>query len=454
MIKCLKKIVPFVILIPLIVGSIGYILSGEKTTDALYDAVTLYVLCQNSDGYNVYIEIARWTAPLVTATTILSVLKDIWEAISNRVALFTFLGKTDRISVYSDKNDRIDFDKKVKVIYPGDKIKKYANEHIIMFSTDEMNLQFYEKHKKELAGKKVYIGVRDIECCFLNPLEDVTIFDINGAIARMLWKEISLWNKAKNEFNIVVWGSNTLSGEIICTGLQMNLFSKKQKVKYCFVTDNSNFRIRHSELNLMNGDELSYLDYKNPESWDAVSKADIIIVSDVLDVETMQTLVVKARESMIYYYSPVEGDMISHFSFGNVVPFGRNETVLTDENIRRGALTRKAKKLNEHYANLYGSEKDWNALSGFLKGSNISSSDFGEVLSMLNERIGEEEQAELEHIRWCRYMFLNYYTLGTPTNGKNRDDDKRIHKDLVDFTDLAPKERFKDVEAIRITKVL
>ena len=49
--------------------------------------------------------------------------------------------------------------------------------------------------------------------------------------------------------------------------------------------------------------------------------------------------------------------------------FGRNETVLTDENIRCGALIRKAKKLNEHYAKLYGSEKDWNALSGFLKGS-------------------------------------------------------------------------------------
>ena len=134
--------------------------------------------------------------------------------------------------------------------------------------------------------------------------------------------------------------------------------------------------------------------------------------------------------------------------------FGRNETVLTDENIRCGALIRKAKKLNEHYAKLYGSEKDWNALSGFLKGSNISASDFGEVLFMLNERIGEEEQAELEHIRWCRYMFLNYYTLGTPANEKNRDNYKRIHKDLIDFSELDPKERVKDVEAIRITKVL
>ena len=432
-------------------GTIGYIFSGERITNAIYAAFALYFTNPISDAYNVYIEIARWTAPLVTATAILCALQNVWESLRNRVVLF---GKKDSVSVYSDMDCRIRFGKDVGVIYPGDKLKKYADEHIIMFSTDEMNLQFYEKHKKELAGKKVYIGVRDIECCFLNPLEDVTIFDINGAIARMLWKEISLWNKAKNKINIVVWGSNTLSGEILCTGLQMNLFSKKQKIKYCYVTDNRNFIIRHSELNLMNGDELSYLDYKNPQIWDAVSNADLIIVADVPDVETMQTLVVKAGETMIYYYSPLEGDMISHFTFGNVVPFGRNETVLTDENIRRGALIEKAQSLNTHYADQYGSEKDWNKLSGFLKGSNISAADFGEVLSVLNERIGEEEQAELEHIRWCRYMFLNYYTLGTPTNGKNRDDDKRIHKDLKGFSELDPKERVKDVEAIRITKVL
>ena len=52
----------------------------------------------------------------------------------------------------------------------------------------------------------------------------------------------------------------------------------------------------------MNGDELSYLDYKNPQIWDEVSNADLIIVADVPDVETMQTLVVKAGETMIYYY--------------------------------------------------------------------------------------------------------------------------------------------------------
>lgn len=446
-----KKVLTVLALVPLVLGTIGYKLSGEMITNALYAAFSLYFTSQISDAYNVYIEIARWTAPLVTVTAIaiLCALQNVWESLRNRVVLFR---KKDSVSVYSDMDCRICFGKGVGAIYPGDKLKGYANEHIIMFSTDEMNMQFYENHKKELAGKKVYIGVRDIECCFLNPLEDVTIFDINSSIARMLWKEISLWKKGKKEFNIVVWGNDSLARDIICTGLQMNLFSNKQKIKYCFVTDNSDFQIRHDNLKLMNNDELNYLGCHDMEIWNAVSKADIIIVADALAVETMQTLVVKAGEAKIYYYSPMEGDLFSHFSFGNIIPFGRNKLVFTDDNIRREALIERAKKLNEGYAKKYHSETDWNVLSGFLKGSNISSADFGEVLSALNESISEDEQAELEHIRWCRYMFLNYYTLGNPMNGKKRDDDKRIHKDLIAYSDLNSQEKKKDIKTIRITK--
>ena len=39
-------------------------------------------------------------------------------------------------------------------------------------------------------------------------------------------------------------------------------------------------------------------------------------------------------------------------------------------------------------------------------------------------------------------------------NGKNRDDSKRIHKDLVDYDELDPAEQRKDMEAIRITQKL
>ena len=212
--------------------------------------------------------------------------------------------------------------------------------------------------------------------------------------------------------------------------------------------------MRHSNLNLMNNDELLYYNYDDSNIWDIISKADIVIVSDVLDVEMMQTIVVKSGSSKVYYYSPKEGDVVSYFSYKKVIPFGRNTEVLTDDNIRRGKLIKKAVALNEYYAKLYNGDENWNNLSGFYKGSNISAADFGEVLDAINDRLSEDVQAELEHTRWCRYLFLNYYTQGVPKNGKNKDDYLRIHKDLVKYDDLDQCEKNKDLEAIRVTRSL
>ena len=420
----IKKLLPVLALLPLVIGTTGYIISGEMFSDALYAALTLYSVSPVSDAYNLYIEIARWLAPLATVTTILCALQSGWQSLKNRIYL---LGKTNTVSVYSDGDTRVCFGKGVSAIYPGDKFKGYAKEHIIIFSDDQKNLQFYEEHKWELLKKKVYIGIKDIEGCFLNPVGDVILFDINSAIARILWKEISLWKKGKDTFDLVIWGGNTLSGHIISTGLQLNLFSPNQKIRYHVIADHNLFRIRHDGLKLMNDDELLYYGSDAPDVWDVIAKADIVIVSDIPNPETLQTIAVKAGESDIYYYSPHEGDIASYFSYGNIRPFGRNEAVFTDENIRRGGLIEKAKALNARYAELYKTEANWNTLSGFLKASNISASDFGKVLCDLNGKVSEKEQAKLEHIRWCRFMFLNYYTLGIPKNGKNRDDVKRIH---------------------------
>lgn len=202
-----KKYLPVLTVVPLVLGAIGYIISGEMCTNALYAAFALYFTNPISDAYNMFIEIARWTAPLVMVTAILAVLKNVWGNLRNRVVL---LGKKDTVSVYSDANDKISFNKNVSVIYPGENFKGYAKEHVIMFSTDQKNLQFYEEHKKELAGKKTYIAVKDMEYSFFEPVGDVMVFDVNSSIARMLWKKISLWNKKKDVFDIVIWGRGAL----------------------------------------------------------------------------------------------------------------------------------------------------------------------------------------------------------------------------------------------------
>ena len=54
-----KKVLTVLALVPLVLGTIGYKLSGEMITNALYAAFSLYFTSQISDAYNMYIEIFR-----------------------------------------------------------------------------------------------------------------------------------------------------------------------------------------------------------------------------------------------------------------------------------------------------------------------------------------------------------------------------------------------------------
>ena len=58
--------------------------------------------------------------------------------------------------------------------------------------------------------------------------------------------------------------------------------------------------------------------------------------------------------------------------------------------------------------------------------------------------------SELEHIRWCRYHYLNNWQYGIPENGKSKDPVRRLHRDLVPYGQLTEEEKEKDRENIRI----
>ena len=186
-----------------------------------------------------------------------------------------------------------------------------------------------------------------------------------------------------------------------------------------------------------------------PQVQQKCSKAREFQNLDLVSAEMLQTIAVKTEEGKLYYYSPVGGDMGEYMAFGKPAAFGRNEEIFTDENIRRQKLIQAAMALNGQYAEKYGTEKDWNRLSGFLKSSNISSADFHQVLKELASSVPEEELAELEHIRWGRFYSLNYWKQGSPEGGGRKDDARRIHRDLVPYSTLSEEEKEKDRDVVK-----
>ena len=442
-----KGIISILYLIPLFVGTIGYLIQGESFSDALYGGIDLYSMGSATNVCNGYIEFARWTAPLVTATVVLCVLRSVWQSLRLRMHL---LGREDSVAVYSDEKLKIAFNPTTKVIYPGDAFKEYAKSHILLFSSDEKNLRFYEEHKEELSEKAVYMGLRDLELGCMKEMKNVTLFDVNGSIARLLWKDIAIWEKQISNCKIVVYGDGALAQTIMATGLQRNLFSLEQKLEYYVISQRHYFMRKHHDMPLMNGDSIHYYAMDENIIWDIIAAADIVIIAEKIELDQLQTIIVRAEKASVYYYSQEEGDTVSYLAFDGLIPFGRNAEVLTDENIRKQEMVRKAVLFNEKYAEEYQGEKDWNKLSGFLKASNISSVDYGEVIAALPSIISDETIAELEHIRWCRFHYLNYWKYGLPENGQRKDPKNRVHRDLKPYNELDEEEKEKDNIAVRL----
>lgn len=441
----IKNLVPFLCVVPFIVGVIGYYCSGKMVTDSMYASVALYVMSPVGDTYNGFIEFARWTAPLVTATAILSLIEATWK---NIVWWFQCL-TGDSVAVYSDEDIKVKFKKDTNAIYPGSRLKRRAKSQIFLFSTDQKNFEFYEDNKDKLKNKRCYIGIRELELGLIKQLDGVTLFDINAVVARKLWKKIQLWKCGKQDISIVVYGNSLLAQNILSYGLQTNLFSKKQHVVYHVISDDLQFKRKHPDLPLLNHDELIYHKSDGEDVWDATRAADIVILADYVSAEMLQTFVVNSIGGELYYYSPNVGDAGDYIAFGKINAFGMEEEILSDENIRQQELEQEAMRLNEQYADSFGGEKDWDKLPGFLKNSNISLADFSKVLGELPASMDMETLAELEHIRWCRFHYVNYWKQGPPGNGKRKDEKKRIHEDLVAYSELREEEKEKDRLVVR-----
>lgn len=452
-----KWLVPVLCVLPFAIGSIGYRMAGEKISDSLYYSFSLYFVNLNSDSYNVIVEIARWTAALVMTTAVLYLIKQIWMGILRTAKSLC----KDSVAVYSDTDKEIVFaDKLHAVIYSGRVICPRAKSHIIMMDNDTDSLKFYNDNKAKFGSKKVYIGIREMEYGFLKDISDVTFYDIDGVIARTLWKSIRLWDGRgdREKLMITIMGNGHLGQNILNYGLLLNLFSLEQCITYNLVGDGKLYRIAHAKMETCNKDSISYYASDDEGIWNVIRQSDVVIVADKVSAEYLQTIGTICENGRIFYYAPDEEGVGSYLKFDNLFPYGKDREVYTDENIRRGNLIKQAMDLNYKYVVKYGGENqktdpesEWNKLDGFLKWSNISSADYHEVLRAIaasDGEVGIEELAELEHIRWCRFHYLNNWKYGVPDNGKNKDSKQKIHKCLQAYA-LIGDEQDKDREVVK-----
>lgn len=186
-------------------------------------------------------------------------------------------------------------------------------------------------------------------------------------------------------------------------------------------------------------------------------------------MELLQTVLYICNDAEIHYYNPGSALLENIYNNERLVSFGRYTDIFTESNIKSDELYRAAKELNYKYACLYGSasgkadkkeaemEEQWELLDGFTKGSNIASADYHEIRKLLVAKANKEgkeltleQLGRMEHIRWCRFHYLNHWSYGVPENGKNKDAVRKIHVCLLPFEQLTKEDQEKDYEAVKV----
>ena len=201
-------------------------------------------------------------------------------------------------------------------------------------------------------------------------------------------------------------------------------------------------------------------------------------------MELLQALLYLSCNAEIDFYNPEGVDLPKLYMGDKLTEFGMLKDVLTEEMIKTDKLYRDAKKVNYNYVvnddktktKQYTWERPdvelvmetkWHELNGFTKGSNVACADYHRIRLLVMEAQGlryetlsesdMEMLAEMEHVRWSRYHYVNHWNYGEPEDmpltedGEKaaKDATRRLHTCLVPYEELSQEIKEKDKNAIR-----
>ena len=462
----MKKYFRLIILVlPFVLGTIGLLMKEVPLLDSAFYSVQMYVLNYGDSASNVWIELARWLAPLATASGIAMII----SSYSTKVKNYLCRLKGDSVAVYgNDEAAEV-----IKQLYGNRLITVKENQFekadkYVLWNGDKENLTFDTKYRDKLKDHSVCMKCTSFSA---QDLAGDKLTAVNPAMmsARMFWKEVDLYEYTKNhdfKVNISIIGFDELGQALLLQGLQRNIFAPDQQLTYHIFGDSTDFKHLYHQLDAME-DEINFYD-----NWRA--HTDLLTNSIVIIAE--QDDQYKLVHELLFGANPIQLHVLSEEAQcyellenrEKIHLFEMNEHILTEENLFEEALLKKAKEINLRYAHIYSKveenlenrEKEWKKLNSFTKGSNISAADYHEVRLNMMKSWGVSKDtltveqleflAELEHIRWGRYHYLQNWKYGIPSNGKAKDVKERIHVDLKPYHQLSEEEKEKDRENIRV----
>lgn len=453
-------------LLPFVMGYLGFRqLEGISPSWAAYYSIRLYGVNTDITEINGLIELARWTAPVATATALLLVLRGLFSRFMDWVHSFS---KTS-CSVYGDSAQAQCFLQALgKSGIRGDMDKPLGTPYHVVFSEDnQAALDFYDKNQQMFSipawsrrrphsnfyQYRLFFNLHGILPMAIQQ-ENITAFSVLWNCATVYWREHSATVGEK----IALIGNGELCDALVEQGLSVNIFAPNQKIQYHIWNTDFRFEHLHTELEKAAGaagDTVVFYHDNWAENTALISTFDRVILcaQEADNFRIAADFLALIPGSLIHLYLPSGFGLDFLADNHRMVCFGQNEKLLTRELILQEALLQQAKSAHERYRQKAADSEGravpaWEELSPFKRQSNVAATNYFPVLRQL-EKQGKstEELSELEHIRWCRFHYLYNWKFA-----EKRDDAMHLHPDLVPYTQLS--EKIKQLDCDNVMQAL
>lgn len=460
------------ILLPLLLGTVGFMAVDRLSLlNAMFNCVQMYAVNFGDMPTNVLVELARWTAPLATAGGILMLLSSVNRLLRARfMTLFM-----DTVAVYGPEDEAEPLLAQLgrRGIRGEDRLIR-ARRYILLGSQEE-NFAFCAIHRKALEKAQICLRCDSLPAQSLSPA-NVRLFQPMEIAARRYWKKGGLLAAADEkggELSIALIGFGKPGAELLYWGLQTNVFSPGQRITYHVFGDASDFLLAHPMLKEIT-DPIQVHEESWQESLPLLAEADLVLVLPLEEGMPQETVVYRLlsllpeKRFTVFSAAPAILQMLDEMERLEIIDISAGGLRIPE--ILESELIRNAMRVNMRYVHLYEGEeeteenavREWEKLSAFLRYSNISTADYHELRLRMLRRMGVKADgsdltrdqlellAELEHMRWCRYHWLNNWKYGVPENGGTKDAAGHIHADLVPYGELAESEKEKDRTTIGV----
>ena len=452
------------LLLPLVLGTAGLISAGESPINALFNGITMYGMNYGDEPANWMVQAARWLAPVATVSGIALMFASVAKM---AYAWFSYL-RGDSVAVYGNEElaDSIRSTCSYPVVTGEEKL--LPAHRYVLFWDEEKNLDFFLEHRKELEKRQVYMRCSALRSQ-VSAGAALHLFSAEETAARLYWKQAEMYAlscKKNHEMIIVFIGFGKLGEELLTWGLQNNIFHPGQRISYHIYGDAEGYLSLHRELAQVSDKVVCHSEPWNRDLVTVQAADRIIVCEQERQTETIQDLLFAIPEKRldILAEQPEILDLIEEKD--RLAVFRWRTEAMKPQNIFDEQTLRRAKAINLRYAHLYRSveetaenaEKEWNQLDSFTRYSNISAADYHEIRMQMLKLWGGTEinddqlelLSELEHIRWSRFHYLNNWRYEKLPDGVRKDSVRRIHRDLIPYSELDEPAKEKDRENIRV----